>query len=132
METRAFQDEASWPNGDRQDWPDRLRCNLNRSDCRDTHRMSISIQHCIYLHDMAMKNLPSPWATQMPSLLPLNEPNITLLFIGTVTPTNLDSNLCESLCSIFAFLVKSGLIRFNSIISWQPLHRPNDNVSLRA
>ena len=78
------------------------------------------------------ENLPSPCATQIPNLLPLNEPSITLLFIGTVTPTNLDSNLCESLCSILAFLLCSGLISPNSIINWQPLHTPSDRVSLRA
>ena len=130
MGNKSVPNEASWPNGGRQDWPDRLRCNPNRLDCQDTHRMSISIQHCIDLHHMAMRIYLLHGLPRYQAYFRLT--NMTLLFIGTVTPTNLDSNLCESLCSIFAFWVKSGLIRFNSIISWQPLHTPNDNVSLRA
>lgn len=63
------------------------------------------------------ENFPSPCATQIPSLLPLSEPNITLRLVGIVTPMKVDSNLCDSLCSIFPFFSCSGFTNPSSIIN---------------
>ena len=52
--------------------------------------------------------------------------------VALITPRKLDSNLCESLCSILPFFLSSGVISPSSIISWQPLQTPSDNVSSRA
>ena len=48
------------------------------------------------------------------------------------TPRKADSNLCESLCSIWGFSSCAGVISPSSTINWQPLQTPSDRVSGRA
>ena len=59
----------------------------------------------------------------------LSDSNITLLFCGIASEMNSLSNLCESLCSIFAPFAP---VRPSSTISWQPLQMPSESVSSRA